>query len=289
MRLKYELHADIERFVDQLKRHLVDEVHATLKDCERYVDARRYCAEEFGKGIPGPNIPGVTIEHLRDHRDLTWIKCEVEQTVLASLKTQCNVEERFVILAAYCALLSRLNGQERLALIFADNRSEGLNIVPLILRPAWNSSFKEFVQQVKQKSLLALANEKYVFPILSRQLSGLDDSDSSFDLAYVSGAPFNGESGVALIERALEPYPIFNGGIGLALEIEANGKVPEVRLTFDQAKLAPPAVEIIAQHLKCFMEAVAADSDINVGDIALDGNDSSSDVPLSLTEEVFDF
>jgi amino acid adenylation domain-containing protein len=146
---------------------------------------------------------------------------EEETAGLKFLALSEDVTMYMVLLAVFIVLLSRLSGQEDIVIgtTIAGRQHAGLehligmfvNMLVLRSRPAGGIRFREFLQEVKEQSLLAFENQDYQFENLVGKVAGQRDTGRNplFDVVFDYQGPGQNpgtEPGQEALPSSIEPY-----------------------------------------------------------------------------------
>jgi hypothetical protein len=285
LHLRYREGEAGEEIAAALRGRLGAELRAVLDECRRYDDARQFWDGEFEGELPVSSTLAAPGEAESAPGGRAETRFEVERSVVESACSRCDAEAPLLMLAAFGALLSRLNDGEDLALVCDVGGEDAGGVVPLKLSPSWVLPFAEFVSQLGRQLSRALAHGEYAFDILAGGLGSTGPGRAPrLDLGFVAR---DEGAGVERIEETLEPYAALGRGTGLALAVEGEGS--SLRLIYDRERLAPGEAEALAGYLKTLLREVAADPSSKLGDIPLDIEQKRGEAAPALGEELFNF
>jgi non-ribosomal peptide synthetase component F len=274
---------------EKFAAELVPELEIILRYCEGYAEAKDFWVREFAKASAQ-----MKIEIESDDRKMTGggrasLTSEIEKSVLDRALLNFEANESQLLLAAYSILVSRLSGNEDLVLQCALDEDGMGSSFPLRLAPRWNSSFRLFVEQVKDRLRRAAALGQYAFDILSEEQLKHGWPDPILEVGYF----FRQESTKKRVEWSATDLPSirhsFNQDPGVVLEItECDGNIT-ICFVYEQSRFSPETVKQFSKYLNVILEDAAADANIKLGDIEFEGDRKVYGVMGNLGEDVFNF
>jgi len=271
--------------VDALAADLVPELESVLRYCEGYVEAEEFWVREFAKAATQTKLEIESDGRKETDRGRASWPCKVERSVMDRALLNVEADESQLLLAAYGVLASRLNGCEDLALLCALDRDGMSEVFPLRLNPAWTSSFKLFVEQVKVKLRQAAALGQYAFDILGEEQLKQGRPYPALDVGYVCKRISVKES----VERPAIGLPAFNQAPDLALEVSQRDGDLDLRFVYEMSRFGAEIVERLSVYLNAILEDVAADANIKLGDFRVERDQAVHDVASTLAQEAFNF
>jgi radical SAM superfamily enzyme YgiQ (UPF0313 family) len=289
--LKYRDEDGFGGDVKSLTVRFLEELHALLDECDRYVAAKEFWLNEFRREAPISNIEIESDGPVATDEAWASSPFEIERAVLERLRLKFNVDISHVMLAAYSLLLSRLNGREDVVIVASLGDGEETPVVPLRLYPSWELSFAEFLQRVERKIPLTFMHGPDAFGILTDELpkSKQDGSSPVFDVGYVyREANPNGEV-IAALNDLPALGPAGSRKLKLILEVVGSGENLSLRFNFMRNRLEEATVEKLGTYFNSILEEISRATHIPLGDIALDGHLKSSDAVDVLSKDVFNF
>lgn len=286
---RYGDRADARQLVEGVASHLARQLAAVLDRCADYAAAQRFWRQEFDAAAPQLALESDQAGGAES--GWSWLPCDFEKSVLEGVQSQSRADLSVVVLAAYGVLLSRLSGQEDVALIVSIGGEQvgTVGVSPLRLYPSWRLSFREFVRQVEQKVALAREHGALAFDVLTGEPAGPERSRPCpvFEVGYTFGEAGSGQEAVA-VEKIVERYPALGRGPGLILAAARRDEGLAARFVYAGGRLGRATVEKMAAFLGAILAEVAGNADVRLGEIALDG-DESCDAAAALAADVFDF
>ncbi|WP_027084592.1 non-ribosomal peptide synthetase [Cohnella panacarvi] len=254
----------------------------TSEACE---EQERYWLEELSGEAPTLNLP---VDHARpermDHRgDQVIIDLESRTArELADLSARTGTTLYATLLSAFTALLHRYSGQTdiwvgspvagRPHADLADLIGMFVNTVIVRSRPVSGATFRELLEQTKERALGALTNDRYPFEMLVDKLGVRRDIGRNplFDVMFVlqnTGIP-----SVTVGDTRFEPYEFrrSTAKFDLTLEIveQPDGKL-SCRFEYRTSLFRRSTMERMAGHFVRLAEEVARDPDLKLGEIEL--------------------
>jgi hypothetical protein len=257
-----------------------------------YFAAQEFCVEEFA-GVP----PTSSIEMLRDGSEPAEATSSSPRILSSSLVTR--LEERVgasisdILLAAYSAVLWRLNGLEEVVDVAAHDCDAGESgVAPLRLAPTVEMSFTSLVEAVRSKRLRALPHQSHSFVILTNRLRlrELGLSLPVFDVGYLFRQSGEGELSPSVAET-LNDYPQISRQSLLTLDAVAGEQGVVVNF---RSRLAFEVVEKLGTYLQALLEGVAQSPESRLVDLALEDEELvTTGLPSTLQSKLhvedFDF
>jgi anaerobic magnesium-protoporphyrin IX monomethyl ester cyclase len=252
-----------------------------------YEAAQQYWVNEFIGGVPASNIEMLRDKEGADVEERVTTPFAVSSDVTSALSVGPDEDWSTFILAAYGALLLRINGQEDLTIVSSVNETGPQSPLPLRFFPSWNLTFAEFLQTVRQKSVEATRHRVYGLHILTNplRLSEYGCAPPVFDVGY----NYNGESR-GPETSGLGLYPQVDKGLRLLLNVTRN----KDRLNFDfsymRSWFRAETIEKLGSYLDSILKEVSVNPTVVIGEIALGSEIRESDFAVEIdAHEVFNF
>ncbi len=289
--------------------------HSVWLSSEACEEQERYWLEELSGEVPTLNLPvdyarPERMDHLGDQ-----VLIELEPRIvrgLSDLSTRTGTTLYATLLAAFTALLHRHTGQTDLWIgspvagrphaDLADLIGMFVNTVVVRTRPERGATFRELLEQTKERVLGALEHERYPFELLVDKLGVRRDIGRNplFDVMFVlqnTGIP-----SVTIEGTRFEPYELrrTTAKFDLTLEIveEPDGKLL-CRFEYRTSLFRSETIERMASHFVRLAESIAHNPNLKLGEIELLAdderrrivetfNDTMAPYPNSLTlQEIF--
>lgn len=264
--LKYREEAKVTELAEMIVNLLASEMESVLDYCDQSVKAKQFLLEHFGGDSPRSNID-IGFDHA-SQQATNSVTHAIDRSLADTLRLQFDMELPSIILAAYCVLLSRINGREDLALAFSTGADEFIDWKPIRVHPWWDLSLGDFFHQAQQSIELASDQGKYAFDILSKGLPefNADQLLSSFDVGYLFyQAPGDGSNDAgkkidddAVSQRIKLLLSATKTGAGLNLKLDSKGQ-----------SLGAESLRQLLTHLVSILEAAANNPDTKVGQVDL--------------------
>jgi hypothetical protein len=182
---------------------------------------------------------------------------------VAGLAAAAGTTTRTVFLAALSVLLGRVTGSEDLAVGIPVDVSERTDVVVVRTRYAGEASFRDFLHQVRDVAAEATAHTEVPFQRLVRELD-ISVSDAYAPIFQVL---------LDTREDSARSAPV--AGLDLCASvteaIDESGEPAGVTVEFGFAAdlFDPHTIRIAAERFGRILDAVAADPDVPIGDIAI--------------------
>jgi hypothetical protein len=208
----------------------------------------------------------------------------LETGPLQGLQKMARDEEAtlfMVLLAIYNILLSKISGQEDILVgtALAGRRHADLapiigmflNTLPLRNYPAGNKTFKAFLQEVTESTLIAFENQDYPFEELAANVAvkGCKDRKQIFNAAF--GLQNAEMSELRIPGLKLEPYPYHNGTA--KFDMNWLGMETGEELCFDieysTTLFKQQTIENFTRYFKRIVSTVLANPDTRIKEIPI--------------------
>jgi radical SAM superfamily enzyme YgiQ (UPF0313 family) len=264
--------------VEKMGRLLAVEVDSVLRYCDDYAAAKWYWRSEFGKGAPESNIETVDNRMNALDQGKASMPCDVRMTALDILGSECSTDLSATIIAAYAALLSRLSGREDVVVLYGHKRGKDVAIAPVRVYPSWNTGFREFTHQVRQKISKGIKYAPFVFDVLTET--------RCFDVACLIA---DSKADAAELENLLKESQAGYNKTVLALEVIADRNDSPILLVYTRSRFHQGLVEKLGSCLGAIIDEATKNPDIAIGDIQLESESKSYNVATVLAEEMFNF
>jgi len=252
-----------------------------------YDTAQQYWINEFISGVPASNI-----EMLRDREGAAVEERVTTPFAVNSLSSNALSldfdDECFsFILAAYSALLLRVNGQEDMTIVASLDGASPQSPLPLRLLPSWNLTFAEFLQAVRQKVIVSKRHRVYGLHILTNPLTLSEYGCPSpvFDVGYSYGVAHSGPdaSGLGL-------YPEVDKGLKLLLKVTRNEAELSFEFSYMKTWFRDETIEKLSSYLDSILKEAVINPAVVIGEIALESGEQESESALAVdASEVFNF
>jgi hypothetical protein len=292
--LKYRDEAGVRSLVETVGGRLHREMESIFERAESYATARQFWLGEFGKESSGSSLDFMNEGRRTPGVRRTTVEREVSRLVLGRLTSVCGADAALVVLAAYGALLSRLNGREDVLLVSSRSREGRTELAPLKLIPSWGLSFREFVWEVGRVQTPAFSHAADAFDILAHDLpgSGAGDAGHVFDTGYifVDAADANGDIFIGkAVEETCGRLSAAGHELDLALVFADHGGRQTLRFMYREGLSGPDVIDGLSAYLNSILAEVAANPDTQLGDIALGGKRTGRAASELLAKDVFNF
>jgi radical SAM superfamily enzyme YgiQ (UPF0313 family) len=285
VRLAYrENDDDAKQFAEAVAANLTQQVEVIVDYCERYLAAKEFWFGELGKLASNSEIDAKNNGPV--HQERSSIVCEIDEASLSELAAACEADKSIVLLAAYAVLLSRLNGREKILLAASGAGDQTANFVPLRLNPAWNLTFKQFVEDVQRKNSAASKHARSAFDIVAGEIFATDQNALSSVLGY--GYVFK-QSGTDFIRH--DTLCNFSPHVGqdLTMDVLQSEQSLSVHLIFDKGQFNQASVESVSSHLISILKQVDGDVNKQLQTIAFKREHTHINPSKSLASEAFHF
>jgi anaerobic magnesium-protoporphyrin IX monomethyl ester cyclase len=229
----------------------------------RYFEAERFCLTAFGAPTCSSNIAMLKNDILPPDEGMVTAPIDLDFTLVEEAQASCGVGTGQLLLAAFTAVLSRLNDREELV-VLADT-GDGLRaVVPLRLFPEWSISFKDLVFQAQGKLDETLEHSTHALHIVSNPFRMAEHGAAApvFDVGFALGG--NG------ISKALEAARSVAKTLALVLVVKDRG----VELQYRKGWFKSGLDERINACLASVLKQATTNPDVALGDIILDGSKS---------------
>ncbi|MGB8509656.1 MAG: condensation domain-containing protein [Pyrinomonadaceae bacterium] len=287
--LRYDDNPDMRQLAEAIAGDLAHEVETILDYCESYLAAKEFWLDEVGRAAPDSadksRVGG------DGAREQSTVKCDIDEEGLGRLAAACQADSSIVLLSAYAVLLSRLSGREKVLLAASVAGDEGTDFVPLRLNPAWNLSFKQFLEEVLKKISLASKHASSAFDIVAGEMFDADENAlrAALGFGYVSRQADG--AGVAVLAREGVAAGGFSSVAGseLTLSVLRGEQGLSLSFIFDKGRFNRANVESMSTHLVSVLEQAGNDANIKLQEIAFKGEHTHVNPSETLAGEVFQF
>jgi amino acid adenylation domain-containing protein len=209
---------------------------------------------------------------------------EISETVSDGLKLLSQEEEStlyMVMMAAFQVLLKRYSGQDDInvgTVIANRNRSEieqliGFFVNTLVIRGdlSENISFREFLAQIRRKSLGAYANQDVPFEMLVDILQPERDLSHTplFQVMFLLNN-FNDQQ-ITLSDLIVHPYQISSGSSVFDLSMAINDQIQGLNgyVEYNTDLYKSETIEQLVRHYLVVLAAVIENPDLNIDQIPI--------------------
>lgn len=288
--LKFVDVPEISSLVEGFNARLETELEAILRYCEEYVDAKEFWLREFTRDTPKTNIEVESEGRRAINRGRATMPLRVEPSVVARAETSLKTGASLVLLAAYSVLLSRLNGREDLVLVVASETNEGAKVFPFRLRPAWDTSFRQFVEEIGRKFEQAAKTCAYAFDILGEEQPKHHRAYPVLDVGYTFkqvSAQRDGDHKRG--DEAPARPALVTGEVALALKVVERDAGLEIEWVYEQSRFEPELINSFGSYLKTILEDVSANADSQLGSIQISKQQSAHNVVQAIAQDAFNF
>ncbi|MCR8843450.1 amino acid adenylation domain-containing protein [Paenibacillus sp. SC116] len=250
---------------------------------EDYASQETYWLEQFKDGAPVIELPYDKPRPAVQSFEGDWMFFSIEPVLkerLTQLAKESGTTMYLVLLAAYCTLLHKYNGQEELVVgtpVAGRNHPDvenmiGVFINTLALRcPMYSSmSFSELLEQMKQTALSAFEHQHYPFEMLVEKLNLQRDLSRNplFDtmFSYVND-PDTLQAGelVCTIEETQKSIAMFD----LSLEAMELGAKLVFRLEYAVKLWERSTIERISRHFQELLADIASSPEKSLAELNL--------------------
>ncbi|MEV4738948.1 amino acid adenylation domain-containing protein [Streptomyces sp. NPDC049555] len=186
-----------------------------------------------------------------------------------------------VVLGAFAALLHRHSGQRDISVMVPTDgrpsqrfdRTVGYLINPVVLRLdcAGDTRFTELMAAVQERMAEAEDHSAYPFASVVDDLRRTSDAEADFGIGFYMQQGVGGDqdmaAGQTVFKDALDLTQ--EGENDLVVEVVVRGAGAHVYVKYDPALFERATIERLAEHYRLLLEAVTADPDRRVRDVAL--------------------
>jgi hypothetical protein len=175
-------------------------------------------------------------------------------------------------------------------ILYSNDSDEVSTIMPLRLKPAWHMAINTYIQEVDQKIAAATKYAGQALEIITRVLPACksDFRPPTLDVGYVYCST-SGEGHENGLDRALRDYTELGHGPQLLLEAREYNGTTTARFSYDKARFGPAVIEMLASYLESLIEESALNIKVKIGDVMLGGIERTTDLPDTLSNELFNF
>jgi len=280
-----------------------------------------YWLKEFAGETPLLNLPADYSRPAVHSLEGDSLSFTIDENLTGQLKQLARETETtlfMVLLAAFYVVLSKYSRQEDIVIgspIFGRTHSDLENIIGMFVNmlalrnyPQGNKSFKEFLQEVRHRTLKAFENQDYQFEDLVRKLGLHGDFTRNplFDVVFLlhnmAVQPVESKDTVDNVDRMpgaqaqgevkISPYPFkhnisrFDLLLG-AMEID---DIIAVELRYSTALFKPGTVERLWQHYLEVLEQVTANNEMQLQEVVISHHLVAAAANLNPQKQVvFDF
>jgi anaerobic magnesium-protoporphyrin IX monomethyl ester cyclase len=243
---------------------------ARLYSGAEYMAAETFWFEQFRGGAATSGLQMLRLEAAGDLDRWSTVPFTLEPVLVDRLRSrfQTGIEE--VLLAAYGLLLSRIGGQEDVALVVAFDMGPSLQGFPLRLRSSWEADFQEWLTQGVAAAREAAKHAAYGLHLatnLWRMAQGRCEVPA-LEAGFLFSAPGGCWRGARLSD-VLADWPDAARGLCLGLEVSMEGDAVAARFSHRAGQLGQQTVEELAGCFATILEKIAEAPQTAVGAIAL--------------------
>ncbi|GAB1528923.1 MULTISPECIES: amino acid adenylation domain-containing protein [Brevibacillus] len=244
----------------------------------------KFWIDEFSGELPVMNLPTDYPRPQFQSFEGGTVESEIDAEVsrrLQSLAKEANVTVFSILLAAYNVLLSKYTGQEDIVVgtpVAGRNHTDIQNVVGMFVNtlalrnyPAGNKTFREFVQELSEKSLLAIEHQDYPLEDLVEKLQVRRDPsrnplfDTMFSYDNVADTAFDWNR----VEVRLYPFQTKISKLDIVMNVETRNEGFFVECEYSTSLFKPETMERFISHFTNVLRQIAANMDILVGEIDL--------------------
>ena len=244
--------------------------------------SKDYWVNQFKKDIPLLNMPTDYTRPAVQTYEGAKIHSVISEDLFKKINLLSNklaVSNNMILLACYFILLSKYTDQEDIIVgspIAGRTREEVLSILgvfintlPLKVRVQNNASFTNFIEKVKEISLLAIQNQEYPFDELVYNLSLDRDTSRNplFDTMFIyqsNGYPslnFNGlKSELVIPDSNISKYD-------LTLEVIPTASNYKLSFEYATSLFTKETIESLLEHFINIVSEVVSNPDIKLSNI----------------------
>lgn len=288
----------MEIFIDEFKRFYqgesLPELRLQYKDYAewenqfhqsgRYQYQEQYWLSQFAGELPRLNLPlDFPRPEVRTPEGRS-VLLQLDQEMTQAIRRFTEIEGVTLfmfLLAAYNVLLMKHTGQEDIIVgtpVSGRTRPEvdhliGMFVNTLALRnqPVHTLTFRQFLQQVKDRAIAGFANQDYQFDMLVQRLnlSGDLNRNPLFDTLFSLEMSLTDSLRSDLNDLTIKPYQHDAGATQFDLSLIAVGTPERIVLNFryDATLFQPETIEAIAWQLKNILLAVMRDPNTTLNGI----------------------
>jgi radical SAM superfamily enzyme YgiQ (UPF0313 family) len=287
IQLTYRESDDARQYAEAVAGTLTQQVEAIIDCCERYLAAKEFWFGELGKLASSSEVNAKS--NSRVHKEWGSIACEIDEESLSELAAACETDKSIVLLAAYAVLLSRLNGREKILLAASVGDDQRVNFIPLRLNPAWNLTFKQFVEEVRRKNSLASKHARLAFDIVAGEIFAADQNalSTALGFGYVFKQSAEPDTDFIHNDTVCNFSPLV--GRDLTMDVLQSEQGLSVHLMFDKGQFNQASVETVSSHLSSILKQVDGDVNKQLQTIAFRREHTHINPSKSLAGEAFHF
>ena len=289
VRFKHRDQPELVQLAEALAKNAAAITEEMLKLRQRYVEMQEFWRKEFSRDASQSNLE---IEIAAgDTSGVSGFKRKAlagdYQVTARQIADECHTSVSVVMLAAFSALLSRLNGREDVVVVYAGNAENHPEVIPLRLAPSWQRNFNEFVTSVEIKKTKALEHGAYAFEFLTVEAMQAEAGLAAprFDVAFIHNQPIGGLT----VERLTELVPQIGGELKLALEMTESSGQLSLNLAYRDGNVQSEIIAQLETWLSSLVSNVAGYVGKKIGDIVLENDDAVVTVPDDLYGSQFSF
>lgn len=287
--VEYQETPAVKAFVDKFAADMIPELETVLRYCEGYGAAKEFWGGEFAKAPAQTKIEVESGNYRETDRGRASLMCRIDKSVIDRALLNLGLDRSPLFLAAFSVLISRLNGQEDLALLYLFEKDQVNTVFPLRLSPASNSGFNLFAEQVNHKLRQASALAQYAFDILREEQTRRGQPSLALDLGYSYKQWPVDESLERPATSRLDDRLSFHQDPDLVLEISERDGDLEIRFVYEKSCFSAEFIEGLGVYLNTALESVAADATIRLGDIELEKHRNDDEIADTLSKDDFNF
>jgi non-ribosomal peptide synthetase component F len=247
----------------------IDREIRPIRLASAYKAAESYCLREFGDSAPVSSLEALGDDGTGQEDVEATLQCPIDPVLFDRLRGIGKAGLGHVILGAYGALLSRLNGREEAVVLSASVEAGNVNVAPLKLSISWDLTFRRFVEQIEQRIDEALSHNHYSLAILTNpwRLAQHGVLPPILDVGYWYGHPQETLERTIQESEAIRPH--IKQGISLALQVSERNSDVSVAFSYRKQRFSPDTIERLGSYLESILKEVANNPDIALGDIPI--------------------
>jgi len=180
-----------------------------------------------------------------------------------------NVSPCQIILSAYSVLLSRLSGQETVAVLFSTSDWEEGHVIPIWLSPSWDRSFEKYVLDTQEKMQQAREYARYAsyFFSSSRWMKKQGIPATRFEVGCVHHKVCDDFKIQDRSEEMKEAAFLDNRKAKLLLEIYEQGKRFNMVFTYKVGSVGATSIKDAGSSFLSLLNVVLTNKQVLIGEI----------------------
>lgn len=230
----------------------------------RYVAAEAFWVKDYSQGAPTFNLEALRDgAHLADTSRRGLFSTVIDRAMMNQQNFDSNRDACDLLLAGFSLLLSQLSGQQDTLIACALNRKNGLMTLPLRLRPLWNMTFKELVDDVRGEIARSSEHQLFAFHILSNPLmtAKFNCASPHFDVGYAF-YDTQAAGGQSDLNDAFRMSSEASDRIALLLKAIELPEGISLELSYLTAWFKPETIEKLCSYFVSMIKEVCANPDV---------------------------